>query len=244
MTHPSGPSRQPRAYIRRRGRMTAGQSRAFEALARYRLEPTGEPLDLVECFGRDAPLGLEIGFGMGQALLAWAERRPDWNLLGLEIYQPGVGALLLGLERLGLSNVRAIEAAAETVLESQLDTACLEEVRIFFPDPWPKTRHHKRRIIQPDFVALLADRIRPGGLLWLATDWVPYAEWMQEILAGEPRFEVEPVGAAGQEDSLQDRVQTRFEARGLRLGHEIRDLRYRRAAQAAVASDRTGGSSA
>jgi len=230
MTDLPGASRQPRAYIRRRGRMTAGQSRALEELARYRLEPGVEPLDLAACFGRRAPTGLEIGFGMGQALLAWAEQRPDWNLLGLEIYQPGVGALLLGLERLGLTNVRAMEAAAETVLVAQIGSSSLDEVRIFFPDPWPKTRHHKRRLIQPEFVALLAERLRPGGLLWLATDWMPYAEWMTEILAREPRFAPVESGAPDSDDGDQDRIQTRFEARGLRLGHEIRDLRYRRLA--------------
>lgn len=225
-----GAPREPRAYIRRRGRMTAGQSRALEALADFRLEPGTGPLDLAESFGRTAPLGLEIGFGMGQALLAWAEQRPDWNLLGLEIYQPGVGALLLGLERLGLANVRAMEAAAETVLDTRLGTACLDEVRIFFPDPWPKKRHHKRRLIQQEFVTLVADRLRPGGLLWLATDWMPYAEWMEAILAREPRLELERPHAQAEAESPQDRVQTRFETRGLRLGHEIRDLRYRRKA--------------
>jgi len=228
MTDQPGGLRQPRAYIRRRGRMTVGQSRALAELGRFVLEPGVAPLDLDAAFGRDAPVGLEIGFGMGQALLAWAERRPDWNLLGLEIYQPGIGALLLGVERLRLENVRVMEAAAEGVLEHRLGPASLDEVRIFFPDPWPKKRHHKRRLIQPAFVALLAERLRPGGLLWLATDWMPYAEWMAEVLADEPRFEREPEGEPGVEESLQDRIQTRFEARGLRLGHEIRDLRYRR----------------
>jgi tRNA (guanine-N7-)-methyltransferase len=227
MTDQPGGLREPRAYIRRRGRMTAGQSRALAELGRFVLEPGDAPLDLEAVFGRTAPVGLEIGFGMGHALLAWAERRPDWSLLGLEIYQPGIGALLLGVERLLLENVRVMEAAAEVVLERQLGPASLDEVRIFFPDPWPKKRHHKRRLIQPAFVALLAERLRPGGLLWLATDWMPYAEWMTEVLADEPRFEREPEGEPGVEESLQDRIQTRFEARGLRLGHEIRDLRYR-----------------
>jgi tRNA (guanine-N7-)-methyltransferase len=207
--------------------MTAGQSRALAELERFCLLPDGRQLDLEAAFGRRAPVGLEIGFGMGHALLAWAERCPEWNLLGLEIYQPGVGALLLGLERLGLDNVRVMAAAAETVLGTQLGTASLDEVRIFFPDPWPKKRHHKRRLVQPEFVALLADCLRPGGLLWLATDWMPYAEWMTEVLAAAPDFEPE-LATPETEASLRDRVQTRFEARGLRLGHEIRDLRYRR----------------
>ena len=213
---------QPRAYIRRRGRMTAGQSRARSTLDHFCLDPSAPLFDPRVAFGRDAPLGLEIGFGMGQALLDWAEREPDWNLLGLEIYAPGVGALLLGLAERSLSNVRAIEAPAEVVLDRHLAATVLDEVRIFFPDPWPKARHHKRRLIQPAFVAALAERLRPGGLLWLATDWAPYAEWMRSVLAGEPRFEAVAEEAAGA------RVETRFEARGLRLGHSIADLRFRR----------------
>jgi len=222
-----GAPRQPRAYIRRRGRMTTGQARALQQLEGYRLNSDGPPLVLAEVFGRTAPVGLEIGFGMGHALLTWAQRSPDWNLLGVEIYQPGVGALLLGLERDGLRNVRVMEVAAETLLTTRLASASLDEVRIFFPDPWPKTRHHKRRLIQSAFVALLADRLRPGGRLWLATDWMPYAEWMVDLMAREPRFVPDPEDA---ETAARDRVETRFEARGLRLGHKIRDLRYRRTA--------------
>jgi tRNA (guanine-N7-)-methyltransferase len=200
--------------------MTAGQSRARATLDHLCLDAS-VPFDAQAAFGRSAPLGLEIGFGMGQALLDWAERAPDWNLLGLEIYAPGVGSLLLGLAERELGNVRAIEAPAEMVLERHLAGTPLDEVRIFFPDPWPKARHHKRRLIQPAFVADLADRLRPGGTLWLATDWAPYAEWMRSVLAGEPRFE-----PAAEEPGA--RVETRFEARGLRLGHQIADLRYRR----------------
>ena len=213
---------QPRAYIRRRGRMTAGQARARTTLDHLCLDAAGAAFDSRVAFGRDAPLGLEIGFGMGQALLDWAERAPDWNLLGLEIYAPGVGSLLLGLAERNLGNVRAIEAPAEVVLDRYLAATLLDEVRIFFPDPWPKARHHKRRLIQTAFVAALAERLRPGGILWLATDWAPYAEWMRSVLAGEPRFE--PVAA----EAAAARVEPRFEARGLRLGHSIEDLRYRR----------------
>jgi tRNA (guanine-N7-)-methyltransferase len=219
--------RQPRAYIRRRGRLTVGQARALDQLAQYRLPANGEAIDLARSFGRAAPAGLEIGFGMGHALLDWAVARPDWNLLGIEIYQPGVGALLLGVERLGLGNVRVIEAAAETVLADRLGSATLDEVRIFFPDPWPKKRHHKRRLVQPRFVALVADRLRPGGRLWLATDWQPYVEWMETVLEADPLLEPDPEAPAD-DPSRRHRVETRFEARGRRLGHAIRDLRYRR----------------
>jgi len=221
--HPRpGSAASKRAYIRRRGRMTAGQARALETLSAYQLPVTGGELNVRDAFGREAPLGLEIGFGMGHALLAWAAQCPDWNLLGVEIYQSGIGALLLGLEREGLDNVRVIEGAAEAVLAERLAPESLDEVRIFFPDPWPKKRHHKRRLIQPAFVALLAERLRPGGRLWLATDWAPYAEWMEAILAADPHFEPE----SG--DPTSGRVRTRFEARGERLGHAIHERSYRR----------------
>jgi tRNA (guanine-N7-)-methyltransferase len=200
--------------------MTAGQARALEILADYQLPAAGGLLNGSDVFGREAPLGVEIGFGMGHALLAWGAQCPAWNLLGMEIYQSGIGALLLRLDREGIGNVRVIEGAAEWVLATRLPPGSLDEVRIFFPDPWPKKRHHKRRLIQPAFVALLAERLRPGGRLWLATDWAPYAQWMERVLAADARFE----SACG--DPVAARVQTRFEARGARLGHAIRDLVY------------------
>lgn len=202
--------------------MTAGQTRARDTLGQFCIADVSALRAPADIFGRQAPLGLEIGFGMGQALLDWATERPDWNLLGLEIYAPGTGALLLGIERLGLANLRTLEVPAEIALQDGLLPASLDEVRIFFPDPWPKARHHKRRLIQPGFVALLAERLRPGGRLWLATDWAPYADWMQTVLAGEPQFVPDVTAAAA-------RVETRFEARGRRLGHGITDLVYRRA---------------
>lgn len=217
-----------RAYIRRRGRMTAGQSRALAELGRFRLPHPGDRLDPDVVFRRSAPLGVEIGFGMGHALLDWARARPDLNLLGIEIYQAGIGALLLGLEREGIDNVRVLEAPAEAVLAERLAPGSVDEIRIFFPDPWPKKRHWKRRLIQPAFVALLADCLRPGGQLWLATDWVPYAEWMTEVLAGEPRLTALSATELATAALAQSRLPTRFEARGARLGHAIRDLRYRR----------------
>lgn len=220
-------------YVRRRGRMTPAQARALGGLAeRFSVPDTG-PLDQQRTFGRVAPLGLEIGFGMGQSLLYWAARRPDWNLLGLEIYQPGIGALMLGLEREELQNVRVIEAPAESVLEHRIEAGSIAEIRIFFPDPWPKKRHHKRRLVQPGFVALLARCLQPGGRLWLATDWEPYADWMLEVLEREPLLRNLAgtgafAGAAVDSDDTSARPVTRFEARGLRLGHRVWDLRYQR----------------
>lgn len=223
-------ARAPRTYLRRRGRRTRGQARALETLApRYLVRAEGN-LDPAGLFGREAPLGLEIGFGMGQALVAWAHERPDWNLLGVEVYQPGLGAAMLALERHEVDNVRVVEDTAERVLEHRLEPGSLHEVRIFFPDPWPKKRHHKRRLLQRDFAARLASRLRPGALLWVATDWDDYARWIVEVLNAEPSLEPlgDPRVEAPEPDSGRDRPGTRFEARGRRLGHRIWDLRYRR----------------
>ena len=208
-----------RTYLRRRGRMTQGQRRALEALApRYIVDP--EPNEWHQVFGRSAPLGVEIGFGMGQATLDWATNRPDLNIVGIEIYRPGIGALLAGIERLGLANLRLLEGDAALLLDSKFAADSLDEVRILFPDPWPKKRHHKRRLIQPGFARLLASRLRPGGLLRLATDSAAYAEWMADALAAEPSLRAgAPPG---------ERPTTRFENRGRRLGHRIHDLAYQR----------------
>jgi tRNA (guanine-N7-)-methyltransferase len=220
---PGGKPGEWRAYIRRRGRMTRGQARALEALSgRYVIAEGSSAIDLESVFerGAPAPVGLEIGFGMGHALLEWARQRPDWNLLGVEIYEPGVGAALLGLQRDGLENVRLVQAPVENLL-ARLGPDALDEVRIFFPDPWPKARHHKRRLIQAEFLRVLAERMRPDALLWVATDWEDYATWMIEILDAEPAF-------SRAAEPQQDRPRTRFEARGIRLGHRLWDLRYRR----------------
>ncbi|MCZ6619032.1 MAG: tRNA (guanosine(46)-N7)-methyltransferase TrmB [Gammaproteobacteria bacterium] len=178
-----------RTYLRRQGRISRGQARAISELSDQflistRLEVTRMP-DWTAVFGRSAPLGLEIGFGMGHALLAWGQRHPDWNLLGIDVYQPGIGSLLLGMAAQKLTHLRIINEEATSALSECFDPASLDEVRIYFPDPWPKTRHHKRRLIQPGFAALLADRLKPGGRLLLASDWQPYADWMLEVLDGE-----------------------------------------------------------
>lgn len=231
---PDGPADRSgllRTYLRRRGRMTRGQARALEQFGeRFRLDAAGPVLDAPALFGRDATLGLEIGFGMGHGLLDWAGRCPDWNLLGAEVYQPGIGATILGLERAGLSNVRLLEGLAEVALAERLPAGALAEVRIFFPDPWPKKRHFKRRLIQPGFVELLASRLAPDGLLWVATDWEDYAHWITGILDASPalRAEGRPRVSGGASGSARDgdRPQTRFESRGLARGHRVWDLRY------------------
>jgi tRNA (guanine-N7-)-methyltransferase len=207
--------------------MTRGQHRALDELADDQVHAVGEATpNWPEIFGREAPMGVEIGFGMGQALLSWAAHQPDWNLLGIEVYQPGIGALLLGAQRDGLNNLQVLEGDAELAFEVNIDPDSLDEVRIFFPDPWPKKRHHKRRLVQPAFIKLLASRLKPGGRLLLATDWQAYAHWMLEVLSGEPLLE--NFSAEGFAQRAHERVITRFEARGTRLGHDVWDLAFHR----------------
>ena len=166
-------------YIRRRGRFTKAQTNALDTLSgQYRWQPE----DL-----RYRPLGMEIGFGMGFELIAWAEQRPDWRLLGVELYQPGIGSMLSRLEKNELSNVRLVDQPAQLILD-QIDNNALAEVRIFFPDPWPKKRHYKRRLIQPEFLHLLHQKLAPAGIVRLATDWAEYAQWMVDHFAANPGF--------------------------------------------------------
>ncbi len=220
--------RPARTYLRRRGRMTRAQRRELTAQAEALLSP-GERFDPVAVFGRAAPLGVEIGFGMGQALAAWAAAAPDWNLLGIEVYEPGIGALLLACRQESLTNVRVAEADASAFLAETMAPESIDELRVFFPDPWPKKRHHKRRLIQDEFVELAASRLKVGGRLLLATDWQPYAEWMLEVLERSSLENLAPEGA-GFSPRAPERIVTRFEARGERLGHEVWDLRFQRPA--------------
>ncbi|NIP14317.1 MAG: tRNA (guanosine(46)-N7)-methyltransferase TrmB [Pseudomonadales bacterium] len=206
--------------------MTRGQARALDRVG-GRLIVDATTSGWASVFGRDAPLGVEIGFGMGHALLDWAAECPDWNLVGVEVYQPGIGALLLGLDDRGLNNVRVLEADARQALSVCFEPDSIDELRILFPDPWPKKRHHKRRLVQPEFVRLLASRLRPGGRLVVATDWQEYAQSMLKTLDEEPlllnRFGPGTYGARP-----SSRPTTRFEERGRRLGHGVWDLGYER----------------
>ena len=210
-----------------RGRLTTAQRRGLQEL--LPLYGFDDDPDSVSQWARGSlAFGVEIGFGMGDALYQWACDVPDWNLLGIDIYAPGIGALANRLQLGGVNNVRILESRAEDAIASRLPLASIDEVRIFFPDPWPKKRHHKRRLIQPEFCRLLVDRLKPNGLLWFVTDWVPYAEWAREIFFQTPGLmlcEDEGAGAA-------PRSETKFERRGLRLGHEITELRYRRTGEA------------
>lgn len=225
---PDARARQPvRSFVVRSGRITRAQRRALdELLPRYGLPPPPAPLDLDAAFGRRAPRVMEIGYGDGATLLELAARSPETDFIGVEVHPPGIGHCLLGIESRGLSNLRVIAHDAVEVLAEQFAPASLDAVLLYFPDPWPKKRHHKRRIVQQAFAARVADRLKPGGAFRLATDWEPYAAWMLEVLGAEPLL----VNAApdGRFIELGERASTRFEVRGRRLGHAVFDLDYRR----------------
>jgi tRNA (guanine-N7-)-methyltransferase len=219
-----------RSYVLRQGRLTSAQARAFGALwPRFGVDWTpGEALDLPALFGSPGPFFLEIGFGNGENLAALAERHPDRPYLGVEVHGPGVGHLLLEIDRRGLDNVRVLRSDAVELLQSGLPAASLDGVYLLFPDPWPKKRHHKRRILNPAFVALLARALRPGGTFHAATDWQPYAEQMLEVLEAAGELFVNDAGPGAFAPRPAERPWTRFERRGQRLGHPVRDLVFRR----------------
>ena len=223
------PHRQVRSYVLREGRLTPGQQRAFDTLwPQWGLEYGLRELDLREVFGNDNPVYLEIGFGNGESLAEMARRHPDRNYLGVEVHGPGVGHLLLKLHEFGCTNLRVIRHDAVEVLDQMLGKASLQGVYLFFPDPWHKKRHHKRRILQPSFVNRLARVIRPGGVFHAATDWQDYAEHMMDLLSAEGlRFENQ-AGPGGYMPRPQDRPLTKFEQRGQRLGHGVWDLVFTR----------------
>jgi tRNA (guanine-N7-)-methyltransferase len=225
----AGGAAQPgvRSYVVRAGRTTPAQARALQALwPRWGLEPSG-PLDLDATFGRRAPRVLEIGFGNGEALAALAAVNPGTDFLGIEVHPPGIGRLLAELARRELDNVRLLRGDAVALLECCIPPASLARVNIWFPDPWPKKRHHKRRLVQAPFLELVAARLAPGGLLHLATDWAPYAEHMEAALAAVPGLRAP--GAAEARAVASERPRTHFQARGEARGHGVRDLVCRRA---------------
>ncbi len=217
-----------RSFVIRQGRMTRGQQRAYDLLwPRFGVPYTPAPLDLNELFGNDNPVWVEIGFGMGQSLAQMAEAQPDHNFLGIEVHKPGVGALLMEVEKRRLTNVRVSNHDAVEVFKHQLPDSRLAGVMVFFPDPWHKKRHHKRRLIQPPFVALLVSRLRPGGLLHLATDWEDYAEQMLEVCSANDDL-VNLAGQQGYHPRPEWRPLTKFEQRGRRLGHGVWDLLFQK----------------
>ncbi len=226
MNTPPHPPRRVRSFVRREGRMTRAQQQALDALwPRYGVEPQG-PLDLDTLFGRLAPRSLEIGFGNGEHLAALAAATPAEDFLGIEVHRPGVGRLLNECERLGLGNLRLLCMDAVECLEHLIPDACLARVYILFPDPWPKKRHHKRRLIQPGFAELLGRKLAPAGELHLATDWEDYAHQMRDVLDATDGLE----NLAGNTGYMPRaaREATKFERRGQHLGHVVWDLAYRR----------------
>jgi tRNA (guanine-N7-)-methyltransferase len=217
-----------RSFVLREGRITPAQQRAFDAhWARFGLDYRGQPRDLDAVFGRHAPRVLEIGFGNGEALAWAAEHDRERDFIGIEVHRPGVGRLMNALAEQDAGNVRVYRHDAVEVLRDELAPDALSEVRIWFPDPWPKKRHHKRRLVQPALVELIAGRVAPGGLLHLATDWAPYAEHMLEVMEAAPQWR-NRAGAGRFSERPEWRIQTHFERRGLRLGHDVFDLIYER----------------
>ncbi len=224
----NAPRRGIRSYVLRAGRITAAQKRALEdLLPRYGVPFIGQPLDLDAAFGRSAPRVLEIGFGNGDTLVELAAKSPGTDFLGAEVHPPGVGHCLLAIESAGLENVRVVVHDAVEVMAHGLAPASLDEVLLYFPDPWPKKRHHKRRIVNAEFAALVAGCLKAGGPLRLATDWEPYAAWMLEVLGASPDFRNAAPGGGCIE--RPERGATRFERRGRRLGHAVFDLEFVRA---------------
>jgi len=210
----------------RQGRVSKAQRRAHtELLPVYGVPFSTIPLDLERLFGRAAPRILEIGFGMGETTAAIAQEHPENDYLGIEVHTPGVGSLLKRIADLRLENLRIVQHDAVEVVEHMIAPAALAGVHVFFPDPWPKKRHHKRRLIQPAFVALLASRMKPGACVHTCTDWEEYAERMLEVLSAEPALRNTASGYANRPEA---RPETKFERRGLALGHRVWDLVFRK----------------
>jgi tRNA (guanine-N7-)-methyltransferase len=217
-----------RSFVTRTGRITDAQQRALTDLwPKYGVEYLAQPLDLDALFGRRAARVVEIGFGNGENLAALATAHPERDYLGIEVHRSGVGRLMLAAENAQLTNLRIACHDAVEVLEQQIAAAALDEVLILFPDPWHKKRHHKRRLIQPPFVTLVASRLRPGGVLRLATDWEPYAQQMLEVLGANSSL----TNLSADNSFIErptERIVTRFEKRGARLGHGVWDLAFQR----------------
>lgn len=215
-----------RSFVRRAGRTTTGQAKAFETLGpKFLLPYTGQPLDFTAAFGRSAPTVLEIGFGMGEATAHIAGVLADHNFLCCEVHEPGVGALLKRIGEQGIGNIRILAHDAVEVVDHMLPEGSLAGIHVFFPDPWHKLRHNKRRLIQPPLVARLARRLAPGGYMHCATDWEPYAQQMLEVLGAEPLLQNTAEGYA---PKPHYRPLTKFENRGLKLGHGVWDLVFTR----------------
>lgn len=216
--------RRIRSFVRREGRLTAGQQRALDELfPHFGIEASDAPLDFTALYHREAPVILEIGFGNGDTLATIARNNPENNYLGIEVHRPGVGHLLMRIEEYGLTNVRVMCADAVEVLQKQIPDGALQAVYLFFPDPWHKKRHHKRRQVQPEWAQLIRRKLKIGGYLHMATDWQEYAEHMLATLENAEGFN-NPSNQSGFSTRPAYRPVTKFEQRGTRLGHGVWDL--------------------
>lgn len=223
----SAQKRTVRSFVRRTGRLTLSQQKALTELwPKFGIEYSNLALNLSEVFGRDAPVILEIGFGNGESLVQQATESPESNFLGVEVHEPGVGHCLLRIRDEQISNVRLVMHDAIEVLTHQLQQAALARINLYFPDPWPKKRHHKRRILQPSFLGLVEARLQANGTLNIATDWADYADHIDETITESTFFNVDLRREHGGDQPL-DRPQTKFERRGLRKGHRIVDWRIK-----------------
>ena len=213
--------RKIRSFVKREGRMSKRQTQAYETLlSKYGIAFNKQMIDLSTQFEREGPTVLEIGFGMGDSLAQMAMDNSDSNYIGIEVHKPGVGSLLATIEEKHISNLRVISHDAVEVLEHSIPKQSLDAIQIFFPDPWPKKRHHKRRLIQTGFVGLLAQKLKPNGQLHIATDWKNYAEWIEEVMVECSEFKRLPP------DTPHQRPMTKFEKRGINLGHGVWDMIY------------------
>ena len=224
----TGHRRTIKSFVMRAGRMTEGQQRGLEqGWPRFGLELADGLRDFDQVFGRQAPRTLEIGFGMGHSTLQMAAAAAEQDFIAIEVHKPGVGALLNGLVSQNLTNVRIYSCDALEVLRDCIADASLDRVLLFFPDPWHKSRHHKRRIVQPAFAALIRQKLKIGGVLHMATDWQPYAEYMLEVMGSAPGYR-NLAGTDGYVPRPEERPVTKFERRGERLGHGVWDLKFQR----------------
>ncbi|MES9878216.1 MAG: tRNA (guanosine(46)-N7)-methyltransferase TrmB [Candidatus Sedimenticola sp. PURPLELP] len=221
--------RRIRSFVLREGRLTAGQQKAFETVwPEYGVSFTGSKLDLQGLFGNRNLVFLEIGFGNGESLAEMARANPGNNYIGVEVHRPGVGHLLIRIEELGLTNLRVMRHDAVEILDKGLAEGSLDGLFLFFPDPWHKKRHHKRRILQPEFVQLIAKAVKPGGFFHAATDWEHYAQHMMDVLSREAALFENTAGVGNYTPRPGYRPLTKFEQRGHRLGHGVWDLIFRR----------------
>ena len=225
-----GVRRSVRSFVRRTGRITESQQRALDELwPRMGVEISDEPLNMHRLFGRDAPLTVEIGFGNGDSLVELAAEHPDHDFLGIEVHEPGIGHCLIAARQAGVDNLRIVSDDAVDVLAKQVAPGSISRLNLYFPDPWPKKRHHKRRILKPDFLELVHSRLTSDGALHIATDWQNYAEAIDELFADSTLFALDERREHDGDRPL-DRAATKFEKRGLKKGHRIWDWRFKKTA--------------